>query len=145
MNEDAKKLHNKPERGGEPGVYGHPMTNDKLHATSFPQADALLRQGWVWESELPKHEELTESPNVSVNAAADVADLKARLAAAEDALARASVQAKANRSAEDAENKQTAQDTLDREQARKEQEEARTKSEEKVAEANKTLNQKESK
>lgn len=143
--EEAKKLHNKPEKGGMPGVYSHPMTSSKLHATGFPQADALLRQGWEWESELPKHEELNEAPVVNVNAAAEVADLKARLAAAETALAGASTQAKLNAANEAAHNRSEATDTLERENARKELASLVNKSDEKVAEASKTLNTKESK
>jgi hypothetical protein len=140
MDEDAYKKNNKTERGGQPGVYGHPLSAEKLYATSFPQADALMRQGWVYESELPKNEQVTETPTVSVNTAGEVADLRARLASAESALEAAKAQAKENQKTENEENTQAAKDTLDREQARKEQDKARNKSEAKVSEANKTLN-----
>ncbi len=136
---DAYKANNKPEKGGMPGVYKHPFVSEELHATSFPQADALLRQGWVWDRELPKHEAITETPRVAPNAVADLAAAQARVAELEALVASGKAQAKENVKTENDENKQAAKETLEREQARKEQEEARTKSDEKVAEAHKAL------
>jgi hypothetical protein len=54
MDEDAYKKHNKPESGAQPGVYKHPDTKDELHITSFPAADAVVRQGWEYDRPLPK-------------------------------------------------------------------------------------------
>jgi hypothetical protein len=141
MNEDAYKKNNRPEKGGMPGVYTHPFVNDELHATSFPQADALIRQGWVYDRELPKASELAKVNAVAPTAVSDLAAAQARVAELESLVASGKAQVKENAKTENEENKQAAKDTLDREQARKEQEAARTKSDEKVAEANKTLNE----
>jgi hypothetical protein len=140
MDEDAKRKNNKPERGGQPGIYGHPLTDEKLHATSFPQADAMLRQGWTWEGELPKSSQLNTAPTVNVMAANDVADLKAKLAAAESALADAQAQVKDNKSTETEENRREAADTLERQASQARQDEARTMNEAKRVEARETLN-----
>lgn len=56
MDEEARKKHTKPETGAAPGVYKHPDTKDELHASSFTQADAFVRQGWEYDRPLPKLE-----------------------------------------------------------------------------------------
>lgn len=56
MDEDAYKKHNQPERGAAVGVYKHPDSKEELHAASFTQADAFVRQGWVYDRELPKRD-----------------------------------------------------------------------------------------
>ena len=56
MDEDAYKKHNKPESGAQPGVYKHPDSSEELHAASFTQADAFVRQGWVYDRPLPKRD-----------------------------------------------------------------------------------------
>lgn len=144
MDEDAKRKHNKPEKGGQPGVYKHPLVKEELHATSFPQADALIRQGWVYDRELPKHEEVQEagvdtSTDVNANAVAQVKDLQAQLDAANAALKSARAQVRANKKSEEAANKAEANATLDRQESQKEQDAARSKSDEKIEEANKEL------
>lgn len=62
MDDDAYAKHNKPESGAKPGVYKHPDTSEELHAASFPAADAFVRQGWVYDRELPKRD-TKETPN----------------------------------------------------------------------------------
>lgn len=57
MDSEAYKKNNKPENGARIGVYKHPETNDEIHAQSFPIADAVVRQGWVFDRPLPKPEE----------------------------------------------------------------------------------------
>lgn len=57
MDEDAHKKYNKPEKGATPGVYKHPDTKDELHITTFPAADAVVRQGWAYDRPLPKPNE----------------------------------------------------------------------------------------
>jgi hypothetical protein len=54
MDEEAKKKYNKPETGEAIGVYKHPNTKDELHITTFPAADAVVRQGWEYDRPLPK-------------------------------------------------------------------------------------------
>jgi hypothetical protein len=54
MDNEAYKKHNKPETGEPIGVYKHPDTNDELHITTFPAADAVVRQNWVYDRPLPK-------------------------------------------------------------------------------------------
>jgi hypothetical protein len=146
MNYDAYKKNNNPEKGGQLGVYKHPMRGDEeLHATSFPIADAMLRQGWYWAGELPKSEQPSTVNNVQPNAFAEIQDLEARLA---DAKSRAGVsvaQSKENAKTESDENKRAAEETLERENARQAQEEQRNKSQEKVEQANKQLSGKENK
>lgn len=56
MDSDAYAKHNKPESGAKPGVYKHPNTNETLAASSFPAADAFVRQGWVYSGPLPKRD-----------------------------------------------------------------------------------------
>lgn len=82
MDEDAYKKHNIPETGANPGVYKHPDTKDELHVTTFPAADAVVRQGWVYDRPLPKREIAKGTPGVKAevdeqNAAAEAAELQA--------------------------------------------------------------------
>jgi len=49
MNEDAYKKNNKPEGGAQPGIYKHELSNEELEVTTFPAADALVRQGWEFD------------------------------------------------------------------------------------------------
>jgi hypothetical protein len=53
MDDDAYQKHNKPESGAKPGVYKHKETEEELQASSFPAADAFVRQGWVFDRPLP--------------------------------------------------------------------------------------------
>jgi hypothetical protein len=62
MDNDAYAKHNKPEVGAKPGVYKHPDSAEELHAASFTQADAYVRQGWVYDRELPKRDTKAEEP-----------------------------------------------------------------------------------
>lgn len=57
MDAEAYAKYNKPEDGARPGVYVHPDTKDELVADSFPAADAVVRQGWIFDRPLPKGEE----------------------------------------------------------------------------------------
>lgn len=57
MDEDAYKKHNKPETGAQPGVYKHPdVPGEELHPTNFAAADAVVRQGWVYDRPLPQRD-----------------------------------------------------------------------------------------
>lgn len=49
MNEDAYKKNNKPEQGAKPGIYKHELSSEELEVATFPAADALVRQGWVFD------------------------------------------------------------------------------------------------
>lgn len=61
MDQDAYKKHNKPEDGGKAGVYEHPnVPSEILEVREFSQADALLRQGWVYKGPLPSRVEIAE-------------------------------------------------------------------------------------
>lgn len=62
MDSDAYKEHNKPETGAKPGVYKHENTKEELHASSFPAADAMVRQGWVYDRPLPARDTAPNGP-----------------------------------------------------------------------------------
>jgi|ERR1044072_5257173 hypothetical protein len=142
MDEEAYKKHNRPERGGQPGVYKHPLTGTELHATSFPMADAFIRQGWEYDRELPKDEPVKEAgapsaTDVAPNAGADVEALRAQLAAAEKERDELRAQAEANKEAEAKLSAQSNEDTVKRTRKQRELNEATTKTDEKEAEAEK--------
>lgn len=61
MDPEAYAKNNKPENGSKVGVYKHEATSEELWASSFPQADALVRQGWVYSRPLPSAEELRQA------------------------------------------------------------------------------------
>lgn len=60
MDQNAYKKNNKPEDGGKIGVYKHVESGETLPAESFAQADAFIRQGWVYEGPLPSRLEVAE-------------------------------------------------------------------------------------
>jgi len=71
MDEDAYKKYNRPESGHGVGVYKHPDTKEELWASSHPQADAMVRQGWVYDRPLPA---ANERRKVAPSAQETVAD-----------------------------------------------------------------------
>ncbi len=140
MEPEAYKKNNKPETGGQPGVYKHPNTSSELHVTSFPQADALLRQGWYYDRELPKGESVQEAGAGNqaevLPTQQDVERLEAELAATKATL---KAERAKNTRAENAANKKEAEDIVERQTAQAQQDEARNKTQAKIDEANKQL------
>lgn len=62
MDPNAYALNNQPEKGNQPGIYQHPDSEETLEVTEFPQADALVRQGWKFKSALrPASERAAEA------------------------------------------------------------------------------------
>lgn len=63
MDSDAYAQHNKPEKGAKPGIYRHPDTDKTLEVSEFPAADALVRQGWVFDRPAPTAAEKQATAN----------------------------------------------------------------------------------
>lgn len=104
MDPEAYAKHNKPEKGSKTGVYKHPDTKEELWCSSHPAADAVVRQGWVYDRPLPASEELrelTKSDQPKAPSADEVKKLRAELKEAKEA--RAKAEAEAKQAQEDAE------------------------------------------
>lgn len=71
MDIEAYKKNNRPETGAKPGIYKHPEVKEELEVSEFAAADALTRQGWVFDRDAP-----TASEKAKAEAA--LAELKAK-------------------------------------------------------------------
>ena len=56
---EVLKKYNKQESGSGIGVYKFPGNDEELWCTSHPQADAAVRQGWVFARALPTTQEIS--------------------------------------------------------------------------------------
>lgn len=106
MDPEAYAKHNKPENGAKIGVYKHPATKEELWCQTHPYADAVVRQGWVYDRPLPSAEnrrELTKSDQPKAPSVEEVKQMRADMAELKQLRAEKAAREKAEAEAKKAE------------------------------------------